>query len=85
MLLDAFAHLPKLKKLNVGCYRAFWDHAFDPEVAKAEIADFKPIQGLSYTEEVEIGYQLYMLQKVGGQPVRYSCVDDKMWFIRFAM
>jgi hypothetical protein len=53
------------------------DGDFNREVAWDELADFIPIPGLSYVEELQISYRLYKLEMDRGQPVRYYYVSDE--------
>jgi hypothetical protein len=63
VLLDTVAHLPELKIL-----RADMTFSLDWEI---ELVKFKPSPGLRYVEELEIDEIPYVLEKDGGQPVRY--------------
>jgi hypothetical protein len=59
-LLDTVTHLPELERLYI----------FTPGRSE-NLEGFKPIQGLRYVEMLWLNSTSYMLERNGGQPVKY--------------
>jgi hypothetical protein len=58
-------NLPELEILRC------WVQSSDREAWQARIADFEPIPGLRYVEELDIDLTRYVLEKDGECPVGY--------------
>jgi hypothetical protein len=63
VVLDTLAHLPNLKMLRL--------HIIDNPAWEAELTNFKPSQGRRYVGELEIDKRWYVLERDGGQHVKY--------------